>query len=99
MDHPPLFEPLFGQDTTAQEFQVGSWAGHRQTSQMAHPRGYEAQKTEPNPTSTASPKTVSVKPENPAGREEGWSPESTGPEKGALDSLPPLQLHQTSHSA
>lgn len=77
----------------------GSRAGHRQTFQMVHPRGYEAQKTEPNLTSTASPKTVSVKPENPAGRAEGWSPESTGPEKGALHSLPPLRLHQTSHSA
>lgn len=54
---------------------------------MVHSRGYEAQETEPNPTSTASPKTVSVKPENPAGRAEGWSPESTRGESGF--SLPP----------
>lgn len=64
-----------------------SLTGHRQTSQVVHPRGYEAQESLiPNPTSTASPKTVCVKPESPAGRAEGWSPENTGPEKGALHS-------------
>lgn len=67
----------------------GSRAGHRQTSQMVHPRGYEAQKTESNPTSNSFPQNSFCKAREPSWQGRGLVTREHRPgERGS--SLPPI---------